>query len=281
MSVFYSVSDDSIETGSFATELAPKQLDAFRVVSWNIARGCRLNDIVDFLSETKADLILLQEADCNARRTRYDNIAAEIARKLRMNYAFGIEFQELSQGSRESPAYHGQATLSRLPLVDCRILRFEKQSRFWCPYWFLPSLAVLQRRLGGRIALITHVEWKGRTLVVYNLHLESRSAALGRAQLVELLQDARQYERDTPVILAGDFNLDVTERSFGSMIGIMEFEDPFAHDHPPTARSRVPGRELAIDSILIRGPVGVSAAHVDRSVAASDHFPLSLTLAVS
>jgi len=33
-----------------------------------------------------------------------------------MNYVFGREFQELTQGSRAAPAYHGQATLSRWPL---------------------------------------------------------------------------------------------------------------------------------------------------------------------
>ena len=29
-----------------------------------------------------------------------------------MNYVFGCEFQELTQGSRRSPEFHGQATLS-------------------------------------------------------------------------------------------------------------------------------------------------------------------------
>ena len=42
------------------------------------------------------------------------NIAREISQKLEMNYVFGREFQELTQGPRTSPAYHGQATLSPL-----------------------------------------------------------------------------------------------------------------------------------------------------------------------
>lgn len=267
-----------IETGSFVRQVAGKRADLIRVLSWNIARGCRLNDITEFLAETHADLILLQESDSNARRTGFRNVAAEIASSLRMNYAFGIEFEELSQGSRQSPAYHGQATLSVLPLSDCRILRFGSQSRFWHPYRWVPSLAVLQRRLGGRMALVTNVEVGERTLVIYNLHLESRSAELCRAQLTELLHDTCRYDCHTPVLVGGDFNLDVTESSVASAIQEMCFFNPFKHEHPQTARSQFLGRALAIDSILVRGPVHATSACVHSSVPASDHFPLSVTL---
>jgi endonuclease/exonuclease/phosphatase family metal-dependent hydrolase len=82
-------------------------------VDWNINRGLKLAGIIGFLRGTGADLILLQECDLNARRTNRINIAEEIARQLKMNYVFGREFQELTQGSTDSPAYHGQATLSR------------------------------------------------------------------------------------------------------------------------------------------------------------------------
>jgi hypothetical protein len=53
--------------------------------------------------------------DLDARRTKYVNVAEEIARQLGMNYVFGREFEELTQGSQRSPAYHGQATPSRRP----------------------------------------------------------------------------------------------------------------------------------------------------------------------
>src|ERR1700756_4769253 len=86
---------------------------AIRVVNWNIDRGLHLPEIADFLESQQADLITLQEVDLSARRTHYRNVAEELARKLGMNYVFGCEFEELTQGSRNSPAYHGQATLSR------------------------------------------------------------------------------------------------------------------------------------------------------------------------
>src|SRR5215469_5396151 len=95
-----------------------------RVVNWNIERGMRLPQIIDFLASQRADLLILQEVDLHARRTHFLNVADEIARKLRMNYVFGREFQELTQGRRNAPAYQGHATLSRWNLCNSRVIRF-------------------------------------------------------------------------------------------------------------------------------------------------------------
>src|SRR5262249_50693602 len=145
-----------------------------RVINWNIDRGLRLPEITDFLASQRPDLLTLQEVDLNAKRTHFQNVAEEIARKLGMNYVFGREFQELTQGSRTSPAYHGQATLSRWRLNNAHVIRFRSQSGFWRPRWFLPRTEPFQERLGGRIALVTEVDILGSAFTVYNLHLESR-----------------------------------------------------------------------------------------------------------
>jgi len=75
--------------------------DSVRVVSWNIDRGSKLRRVIEFLAGEKADIVLLQEAHLNARRTHHINVATEIAQKLAMNYIFGREFQELTQGSKD------------------------------------------------------------------------------------------------------------------------------------------------------------------------------------
>lgn len=163
-----------IETGSFAPSrwlFFPPS--ALRVVNWNINRGLKLQGIVEFLADAKADLILLQEVDLNARRTHRLNIAREIAKALRMNCVFAREFQELTQGSASSPAFHGQATLSRRPLLSSRIIRFQRQSHFWDPHWFLPEIEPFQERIGGRLALVSQMQIAAQTLVSYNLHLKA------------------------------------------------------------------------------------------------------------
>jgi len=276
------MSIDCIETGTFAPlTAASAQAEKLHVVSWNIARGSRIEEITEFLIRANADLILLQESDCNSRRTAYRNIAKELAQKLGMNYAFGAEFQELGQGSPSSPAYHGQATLSRWPLSQPRVIRFRRQSKFWHPHWWIPPLAAFQRRIGGRMALITNLAIGGRSLIVYNLHLESRNSdELRFGQFAELLNDTRRYGFDVVVVLAGDFNFDIAAARGKTFLQDAGFENPFASLAMPTILSGASRHGRAIDWILIRGAVPRSF-QVHNSIRASDHYPLSLTLQFS
>ena len=269
-----------IETGNFASPrwlLCPPS--SVKVVCWNINRGLQLPRIIEFLSCGKADVLLLQEADLNARRTHHLHIAREIAQKLQLNYVFGREFQELTQGTCHSPAYHGQATLSRWPLSNARVLRFQRQSNFWQPHWFLPEIEPFQERLGGRLALVADASVGGKTIVTYNLHLESRGDdRLRRAQLEETLQDAQRYKADTAVVLAGDFNMDVSTGDVEQAIRRADFQDAFMNQHTPTTPNSFFAAGRVIDWIFSRGPLRSDTPQVHRSVSGSDHYPLSVTL---
>src|SRR5271154_1244678 len=271
-----------IVTGNFAPlrwiVSAPKSL---RIVDWNIDRGQQLQGVTDFLVGVNADILILQEVDLNARRTRRLNIAETIARKLEMNYVFGREFQELVQGSKDSRAYHGQATLSKWPISNPRVIRFSKQSRFWQPHWFVPKIEPFQERLGGRIAFVAHINVAGSNIVIYNLHLESRgSDALRISQLAEVLSDATCYDAECPVIVAGDLNLDPSRESVALALANAKFQDAVASARStPTTRARglFEGRR-PIDWAFVRGPLRASSGHVHGSVKASDHYPLSFRL---
>ncbi len=269
-----------IDSGNFASPrwlLCP--LDSFKVVCWNIDRGLQLPRIIEFLGRSKADILLLQEADLNARRTHRLHIAREIAQKLQLNYIFGREFQELTQGTRHSPAYHGQATLSRWPLSNARVLRFQQQSDFWQPHWFLPEIEPFQERLGGRLALVADVSVGGKTIVTYNLHLESRGDdRLRRLQIDETLKDAQGYKADTAVVLAGDFNMDVSGGDVAKAIRRADFQDAFTNQHTPTTPNSFFTDGRVIDWIFSRGPLRSDTPQVHHSVSGSDHYPLSVTL---
>ena len=270
-----------IESGSFAmSALTLRSPSSIRVVVWNIERGLQLSQVVSFLEAAKPDLVLLQEVDLNARRTHHLDVAREIAQKLGMNYVFGPEFQELTQGPSTSPAYHGQATLSRWPLSKPRLIRFHEQSNAWRPRWYLPRMELFQERLGGRMALVCEVNVGGQKLVAYNVHLESRgNDYLRRAQLFEVLDDSRQYSSAVPLIVAGDMNFDVSQRDSFERIRDAQFRNPFGERTPtPTAPSSFLHLGRPIDWILTSGPVQEYGARVHRSVLGSDHFPLSLTL---
>jgi len=254
-----------------------------RVIDWNIDRGLKLSEITDILGDSNADVFLLQEVDINAYRTHKLNIAQEIARKLRLNYVFGREFVELTQGSRSSPAYHGQATLSRWKISNPSIIRFQRQSDFWKPRWFKPKLQAFQERLGGRIALMSEINIQGLDIVTYNLHLESRSDDdLRLSQLGEVLHNTMAYDPARLLILAGDLNLNASSPRASEMLARAGFRDAV-----PTARvATTPHRHLLepgrhIDWAFVRGTSHPSAGKVLKSVKASDHYPISFELPLS
>ena len=270
-----------ILTGNFAPfkwVLWPPR--SLRIVNWNIDRGQQLQGIIDFLASTNADILLLQEADLNARRTHRLNIAQEIARKLEMDYVFGCEFQELVQGSKSSPAYHGQATLSKWPISNPRLIRFSRQSHFWQPHWFLPNIEPFQERLGGRIALVAQINVAGSKFVTYNLHLESRgSDALRISQLGEVLSDATCYDSECPIIVAGDLNMDASKTAVALQLAGARFQDAVSCPRTATtpAHGLFEGRRR-IDWAFTRGPLRASSGQVHGSVKASDHYPISFIL---
>ena len=272
----------------FAENFAPNQWPSWprssvRVVDWNIDRGLKLSEIIEFLADSKADVFLLQEVDINAYRTHKLNIAQEIARKLRLNYAFGREFVELTQGSKSSPAYHGQATLSRWKISSSRIIHFDRQSDFWKPRWFKPKLQAFQERLGGRIALVSEIDLQGLPIVTYNLHLESRSDDnLRLAQLNQVLRDATAFEAERLLILAGDLNLNASKPRVSELLGRAGFREAV----PTASVASTPQRHLLepgrhIDWAFVRGSSQANAGKVLKSVKASDHYPISFELRLS
>lgn len=272
---------EQLETGSFRSAADSCALGpTIRVISWNVNRGQQLDGVLEFLRRTPADLILLQETDVNARRTQYRNVAREIAQALRMNYVFGREFEELTQGNHSSPAYHGQATLSKFPILSSRILTFGRQSGFWRPRWFIPQLEKSQRRLGGRMALVSHVTWSEKRLLVYNLHLESRgSDRLRSSQLAEIVTDIHQCGSGLPVVVGGDFNFELSRQPAISAVNGARLRSPFydGNRRPTITRPRL-GRARAVDWILVGGPLHYDRPELHDSVVASDHYPLSVAV---
>ena len=120
----------------------------------------------------------------------------------------------------------------------------------------------------------------GKKVVTYNLHLESKSDDdLRCSQLEETLDDSRRYDSEIPILLAGDLNLDISSGRAAAAISRAQFRDVFGNQHVPTTPGSFldPGR--SIDWIFTSGPTRVRQPQVHRLVSASDHFPLSVTLA--
>ncbi len=279
-------------------------LRSIRVMTWNIDHGADLDRIAPEMARNPADLCLLQEVDLHTRRAGGRDVAAELASRLRLNGAYGIEFEELSQEDG-GPAYIGQATLTRLPFVQAatsrrqttaaisaelgekreplgrasevasRVLRFERQSDFWKPrVWIPSSVPLLQRRVGNRLALVSELEFDGKLLVVYNAHLESRSAgAIQDRQLDEILNDSKRYPPATAILLGGDLNTKYFPSIFLHKLEAAGFRSSLGERIERTHTIM-----MALDWIFVKGPVQLSGGLVRRDMKGSDHYPVYAAL---
>jgi endonuclease/exonuclease/phosphatase family metal-dependent hydrolase len=219
------------------------RLSDMKLASTGVERGVRFDSIFALLRKFEADLILIQETDLNARRSAYRDVARELAQSLCLNYVFGLQFQELSSPKGMRPAYQGLAALSPWPLLNGRVIRFGRQSRFWLPRPYIPRAEIFQRRLRGRIALVWEVAIGSGRLAAYNVHLESRGT--GRLRIEQV-----------PSVIGGDFNL-VASFTTQSVRGL-------------PAR----GDQRRIDGLFVRDGTSEGRS-VHTSVAGSDHFPVS------
>jgi endonuclease/exonuclease/phosphatase family metal-dependent hydrolase len=227
------------------------------------------------MQRQKPDLCLFQEVDLNAKRTGRRRIADMLAAKFDFNYVFGVEFEELSQGSETNPAFQGQAIFARSPISHPRILRFARQAHFWEPRWYLPRWQVFQRRKGGRMALTAEVELGASRLVVYDVHLESKGGdGLRFAQLSEVVLDSLRYPPSVPVVVTGDLNSSDPPSMWSTYMLHFGFQDACAG----TARRGTKRDGRTLDWIFTRGPVYCSESRVHSDIAASDHFPVSTVL---
>ncbi len=248
---------------------------SIRVLSWNIDRGTQLNLVSSEMASEAADLCLLQEVDWNTNRAGNKDVGAELAKQLHLNLAYGIEFEELSQEHGQA-AFIGQATLTSLPIRRSRILRFQAQSGFWKPRSWIPAaVPLMQRRIGSRIALITELELRRHLLVVYNVHLESRSMGrLQELQLEEILADLKSYPRNTAAIVGGDFNSKYFPSSFLRRLEAEGFQSATGERIERTHRIA-----MALDWIFANGPVKIGDGRVLRNFRGSDHYPIYAELA--
>jgi endonuclease/exonuclease/phosphatase family metal-dependent hydrolase len=262
---------ETLRSGSYSQETAPRARAT--ILDWNIDRGKDLNDIEGQMRQFNPELCIFQEVDLDARRSGGIDVAKKLAEEFRMNYVFAPEFQELSQGTPESPAYHGQALLTKLPIRSSRMLRFTHQSGFWKPRRLLSSsMPLWQRREGGRVALITELDNGGKPLVVYNLHLESRgNDQLRMAQLEEVLADAQRYPAETSVIIAGDLNTKTAHSALMPRLRQAGYRSAFGD-----RRIRTHMIIGALDWVFVRGPIECEHADVLRGVDGSDHFPITV-----
>lgn len=192
----------------------PKLRSFLRVVEWNIQRGSRLKGIIETLDCHPimgfADLMLINELDEGMVRSGNLNIALELSRALSANAIFGVEYLELTKGVDEelalegenTSALHGNAILTRHPFSNPEVIRLPR-----CENNFESK----ERRIGGRIGIITGLDAGARRFVIGNTHLDVVNTPRCRATQMRAMLTATIARMNTNVgeqaaIVGGDLN---------------------------------------------------------------------------
>lgn len=164
-----------------------------RLLTYNIHRAIGLDRrfrpdrIARILADHDADVVLLQEVDEGAPRSRELNLAHELAE------AAGYPHFALGHNVSLRRGYYGNATLSRLPILRERNidLTIGRRKRRGCQHTTL--------ELGGA--------GPGQPLEVFNLHL-GLSARERRRQVERLAASPELADLGAgrPCVVGGDFN---------------------------------------------------------------------------
>ena len=141
-----------------------------------------------------------------------------LAHALRMNYAWGLEFVELTRGTREEQnatagrdnaiGLHGNAILSKCALSEAEVLRGPFDERYFSRDATPTNAHGYERRLGGRMALLARLQVGSiARITVGAMHKFIASGGVGNRLWARLNASAG-------TVLAGDQNGQLCQ-SFG------------------------------------------------------------------
>ena len=209
-SVLDAIVVEQVRDGDERAHPSPAAAPHLRAVAWNIERGIRLDGVKDLLvthpTLSDADLLLLTEVDHGMARSGNVDVAGEIARALKYNYAFTPCYLALDKGNgaeshftgENTSALHGNALLSPHPLANVHALQLPNGK---------DKLRGTEKRLGSQRAIIADVLTpRGRVRAVC-LHLDAHSSqAHRRLQMRLVLDHLASLPDDPPTIIGGDWN---------------------------------------------------------------------------
>lgn len=180
------------------------------VTAWNIERGKRLEGIVRVLKDhpqiKDSDLLLLTELDYGMARTSNRFVAKEIAEALKLNYAFAPCYLSLVKGNgselnvegENTQALHGNALLSRYPLINAHSFALPNG---------IDKFRGKEKRLGCQRAVVADLDHPAGMFRAVSLHLDAHSTQKHRQRQMKLVLDhVESLTPRLPVLIGGDWN---------------------------------------------------------------------------
>ena len=193
---------------NFAPESAADS-KTIRALAWNIERGNRFNGIVAALENhpdlKDKDLLLLTELDYGMARSGNRFVAQELARELKLNYAFAPVYIALQKGSgieefaagENTKSLHGLAMFSKYPIKNAHAVALPNGK---------DKMFGKEKRLGYLRALVADIEHKNGDFRAVTIHLDAHSSRRHRQLQMRIVLEHLETLPALPVIIGGDWN---------------------------------------------------------------------------
>ncbi len=199
---------NAVVVENFAQETSQSK-EIVETVAWNIERGRIFEGILDALKNHQQlkdkDLYLLTELDYGMIRSGNRNVPQEIARELKLNYAFAPVYIALQKGSgiesefegENNQSIHGLAIFSKYPLKNIQAVALPNGK---------DKMIGKEKRLGYLRALIADVEHPAGTFRAVTVHLDVHCSRKHRVLQVKIILDYLKTLPEMPTVFGGDFN---------------------------------------------------------------------------
>jgi hypothetical protein len=205
-----------------------------KIIEFNAERGRYWPEFATMVKSSvglqQPDVILLNEMDVGMARSENVHTARKLAFELGMNYAWALEFVELTNGDQEeqhrthnienSLGLHGIAILSTCKLFDSHIVRDPLDPVYFSNKKVTANAMGYEKRLGGRMGLFART---GKSIDVEDLHL-----VVGSVHKVDAMQHQRElseyfsnYNATMGIVVAGDI-----DRKFCPQAGLVNLDMP-------------------------------------------------------
>jgi endonuclease/exonuclease/phosphatase family metal-dependent hydrolase len=183
--------------------------DTVKALAWNIERGNRFEGIVFALKNHRnlrdKDVLLLTELDYGMARSGNRFVARELARELKLNYAFAPVYIALQKGSgvesdvagENTKSLHGLAMFSKYPIKNAHAVPLPNGK---------DKMLGKEKRLGYLRALIADVEHPLGAFRAVTIHLDAHCSRAHRHLQMKIILDHLDTLPAMPTIIGGDWN---------------------------------------------------------------------------
>ena len=226
------------KNASIVAAAAASNLLPITVMEYNAERGKNWLEAIDVLQQ--ADIIILNEMDIGMARSGQQHTTRQLATMLQMNYAYGIEFVELTNGDQHEQArttnehnfygLHGNAILTRCGLtMEDPIIYRNSIGKYYSNDKMGLNAHGYEKRLGGRMGMFVRVTIPetDKSLVVGSTHKLQAGENGIRSEIIQYIaaggkaSDNKAATTTIATVTAGDQN-----RNFCQQIGLVSVDNP-------------------------------------------------------